>query len=75
MEVFKANSCSDETIDLTTEAQLETLLKCIKDSEEVMIRWTDDDDKKCSKILITESLMVRVKDGRLSLTSTEEEED
>ena len=79
MEVFKVNSCTDDHIDLKSATQLESLLEMIKDSAEVMIKWEEEDDNedvvKKSKILITDELMVRIKDGRFNLTSTEEKED
>lgn len=74
MEVFKVNKCTEDEIDLTSEAQLETLLKCIKESEEVLIRWIDEDEgKKCSKVLLTDNLMARIKDGRFNLTASAED--
>jgi hypothetical protein len=76
MEVFTVNSCEDDGIDLVSEAQLESLLGCIKDSQEVMIKWVDEEEgTKNSKILITDTLMARLKDGRFKLTATEEDED
>ena len=75
MEVFKVNKCTEDGIDLISEAQLESLLKCIKDSQEVMIRWVDEDEEtKNSKILVTDSLMSRIKDGRFNLTATKQDE-
>ena len=80
MEIYNVNSCSEELIDLKSEDQLESLLKNIKDSSEVMIRWKEysdehDCDVKKSKILLTDNLMARIKDGRLALTSTKEIEE
>ena len=76
MEVFKVNKCTEDGIDLTSEAQLETLLACIKDSQEVMIRWTDEDEEtKNSRILVTDNLMARIKDGRFNLTATKNDEE
>ena len=75
MEVFNVNSCTEEGIDLKSEKQLESLFEKIKDSADIMIRWEDEDEEtKRSKILLTDSLMSRIKDGRFVLTSTEEEE-
>ena len=48
---------------------METFLTCVKDSEEVMIRWNTGDCKK-SKVLITDSMMSRIKDGRFVVEST-----
>jgi len=74
MELFNVNKCTDEGIDLKSESQMETLLACIKDSQEVMIRWDDEDEgTKRSKVLITDNLMARIKDGRFVITSTAEE--
>lgn len=79
MELFKVNSCSEDGIDLVSESQLESLLNRIKDSAEIMIRWNEEDDngeeKRCSKILLTDNLMARIKDGRFNLTSTKEIEE
>lgn len=79
MEVFNVNKCSEDGIDLTSADQLESLLDKIKDSEECMVKWTEEDDGgydvKRSKILLTESLMSRIKDGRFSLTSTKKVEE
>ena len=77
MEVYKVNSCTEEGIDLKSQEQLESLLKEIKDSSDVMIKWDvkdEDEDviEKKSKILLTDNLMPRIKDGRFSLTSTVE---
>lgn len=70
------NSCTESGIDLKSEAQLETLFACIKDSAEVMIRWIDNEDEtKNSKILITDNLLARIKDGRFTLTASEELEE
>lgn len=75
MEVFNVNSCTEDLIDLTSESQLESLLTCIKDSQEVMIRWIDEEEGiKKSKILLTDNLMAKIKDGRLVLTATKEED-
>lgn len=76
METFKVNTCTEDGIDLTSESQLETLLACIKDSQEVMIRWVDQDEgTKNSKILVTDTLMARLKDGRFNLTATKPDEE
>jgi len=76
MEVFKVNKCTDEGIDLKSEAQLETLFACIKDSQEVMIRWIDENEgTKNSKILITDGLMARIKDGRFEISASSENEE
>ncbi len=78
MEVFKVNSCTEDGIDLKSETQLESLLNKIKDSAEVMIKWEEENEDgynvKRSKILITDNLMARIKDGRFNLISTKEEE-
>lgn len=46
----------------------------IKDSEEVLICWDDEDEDenviKKSEILVTDNLMSRIKDGRFRLTSS-----
>ena len=43
-----------------------------------MIKWEEEDDEdtvfKKSKILITDELLVRLKDGRLTLTSSKEKD-
>ena len=76
MEVFNVNRCTEEGIDLKSEAQMETFLSCVKDSQEVMIRWNDKDEgTKNSKILITDSMMARIKDGRFVVQSTASGED
>lgn len=80
MEVFDVNKCTDSTIDLKSEQQLESLFEKIKDSAEIMIRWEEynedrDDNVSRSKILLTDNLMSRIKDGRFTLTSTVEIED
>jgi len=76
MEIFKVNRCTEDLIDLKSPAQMESLFEMIKDSAEVMIKWEDEDadgdDVKKSKILITDGLMSRIKDGRFEITSTEE---
>lgn len=79
MELFKVNDCTEELIDLKTSDQLESLLEKIKDSEEIMIKWeTEDEDEqvtKKSQILLTDSLMARIKDGRFRLISSEIQEE
>jgi len=79
MEVFNVHSCSEELIDLKSDTQLESLLNMIKDSKEVMIKWEEEDEDgdmmKKSKILITDELLVKLKDGRLVLTSSKEKEE
>jgi len=76
MEVFKVNKCTEEGIDLKSEAQMETFFTCVKDSQEVMIRWVDrDEEEKHSKILITDNLMSQIKDGRFVVTSTKEDDE
>jgi len=76
MEVFNVNKCTDEGIDLKTENQLTSLFEKIKDSEEIMVRWEEEDDDddeviiKRSKVLLTDNLMARIKDGRFNLTSS-----
>ena len=84
MEVFKVNSCTEDGIDLVSEKQMESLFERIKDSADIMIKWTEtvpETDRleayeaNRSKILLTESLMARIKDGRFSLTSTREVEE
>ena len=76
MEVFNVNRCTEEGIDLKSEAQMETFLSCVKDSQEVMIRWNDTNEgTKNSKILITDSMMARIKDGRFVVKSTTEDEE
>lgn len=80
MEIFNVNSCTEELIDLKSESQLESLLNMIKDSKEIMVRWEAEDEDsgemmKKSKILITDELLVRLKDGRLALTSSKEKEE
>ena len=79
MEVFNVNECTDERIDLKTEKQLESLLGYIKDSAEVLIRWESEDNDgntvNKSKILLTDNIMARIKDGRFVLTATEQVDD
>lgn len=79
MEIFKVNSCTEDGIDLTSDTQLESLLNMIKDSTEVMVKWIEEDDDgdevRRSKILVTDNIMSRIKDGRFSLTSTKEIEE
>ena len=76
MEVFKVNKCTDSSIDLKTAAQMESLFEKIKDSEEIMIKWVGEDEDENevskSKILITDGLMARIKDGRFEITSTQD---
>lgn len=79
MEVFDVNECTDSRIDLTSERQLESLYEKIKDSAEILIRWEDEDRDgnpvKKSKILLTDNLMSRIKDGRFTLTASESGEE
>jgi len=79
MEVFDVNECTDNKIDLKSEKQLESILGYIKDSAEILIHWEDEDDNgntvKRSKILLTDNIMSRIKDGRFILTATEEMEE
>lgn len=76
MEVFNVNKCTEEGIDLKSESQMETFLGCVKDSQEVMIRWKDENEgTKNSKILITDNMMSRIKDGRFVITATQENEE
>lgn len=73
MEVFNVNKCTGEMIELKTEKQLESLFLQIKDSAEVLIRWEDEEEgTKKSQVLLTDNLMARIKDGRFTLTSSEE---
>lgn len=74
MEVFNVHVCNDERIILKSETQMESLLKEIEDSQTVMIRWIEEDEEeeepvKRSKVLITDGLMARIKDGRFVLES------
>lgn len=76
MEVFDVHTCGDNKIVLKSEKQMETLFNQIKDSADVMIRWEDDDEgTKNSKILITDGLMSRIKDGRFIISSEEYDEE
>ena len=76
MEVFNVNKCTDEMIELKTEKQLESLFLQIKDSAEVLIRWVDEGmGTRKSQVLLTDNLMARIKDGRFTLTSSEEVEE
>ena len=75
MEVFNVNSCDEEQIDLKSDEQLESLLNKIKDSQEIMVKWEEENEEsgeleKRSQILVTDGLMSRIKDGRLRLTSS-----
>lgn len=84
METFKVNKCDEDGIDLKSEKQMESLLALIKDSTEVRIKWKEDIEEtdhadaftanRC-KILMTDGLIARIKDGRFSITSTEEAEE
>lgn len=79
MEVFDVNECTDNKIDLKSERQLESLFEKIKDSAEILIRWEDYDENenpvKKSRILLTDNLMSRIKDGRFTLTASEPDEE
>lgn len=76
MEVFDVNDCTENYINLKTEKQLESLFEKIKDSAEVMIRWDNKDERENhSKILLTDGLMSRIKDGRFALTASEDYEE
>ena len=75
MEIFDAHNVTDNRITLKSEKQLESLLECIRGEKEIMLRWEDDDSNKMSKVLITEGLMPKVKDGRLVLESRNEDEE
>lgn len=76
MEVFKVNLCTENGIDLISEEQLESLYQKIKDSEDIMIRWIDEDeDEQKSQILVTDSIMSRIKDGRFILTSSKSDDE
>ena len=82
MEVFDVVSNTDNKIVLKTESQLQTLYGEIVAEHDVMIRWTEpeidedgdetDEKIKKSKLLVTEGLMARLKDGRFVLESEEQ---
>ena len=74
MEVFKVISNTDDKIVLESEKQLESLFNEIQKEQNVMIRWQDEECNK-SKLLVTEGLMARIKDGRFILESSEEVEE
>ena len=73
------NKCTNDNLDLKNEKQIESVLELIKDSAEIMVQWEDyDNDEipvKKSKIIMTDGLMARLKDGRFTLTATEETEE
>ena len=76
MEVFDVNDCTESVINLKTEKQLESLFEKIKDSADILVRWEDEnEEKKHAKILLTDGLMSRIKDGRFHLTSSEDFEE
>ena len=76
MEVFKVISNTDDKIVLESEKQLESLFNEIQKEQNVMIRWQDEDSEtNKSKLLVTEGLMARIKDGRFILESSEEAEE
>ena len=77
MEVFDVVSNKDEKIILKSETQMQTLYTEIEAEHDVLIRWTEEEtdeeeEVKKSKLLITEGLMARLKDGRFVLESEEE---
>lgn len=75
METFDVVSNSDAKIILKSEKQMESLFEQIKVEAIVLIRWEDDDGNYCARILPTEGLMARIKDGRFILESSRDSED
>lgn len=82
MEVFEVVSNTDDKIVLKNEKQMESLFNEINKEQNVLIRWNeigeDDDEEdislKKSKLLVTEGLMARIKDGRFILEAEEKED-
>ena len=80
MEVFEVVSNTDDKIVLKNEKQMESLFNEINKEQNVLIRWNeikeDEDDisVKKSKLLVTEGLMARIKDGRFILEAEEKED-
>lgn len=79
MEVYDVVKNTDDRIILKTEEQLQSLFENIKEEKDVIIRWVEEDKNdsdikiKRSKLLVTEGLMARIKDGRFILESKKEE--
>lgn len=79
MEVFDVVSNKDDKIVLKSEKQMESLFNEINKEQNVMIRWIetgededgDEVEVKRSKLLVTEGLMARIKDGRFILEAKE----
>ncbi len=82
MEIYDVVSNTDSKIVLKDERQLQSLYDEIVEERNVMIRWeekgeNDNEDEvlvKQSKLLVTEGLMARIKDGRFILEQRSEEE-
>lgn len=80
MEVFNVVTNEDNKIILASEKQMESLFELMKAEEIVMIKWEeeaededgDDVTLKRSRILPTEGLMARIKDGRFIIESRED---
>lgn len=68
MERFKVIHATDNKIILSDDRQLDTLLNSVKNDEDFVIEWVEDNQKK-TKLFLGDGLLSRLKDGRLILES------
>lgn len=71
MEVFKVHKVTDEKIILMDDRQLETLFNEIKNDQDFIVEWIEENHKK-SKLFLGDGLLSRLKDGRLVLEARKE---
>lgn len=68
MERFKVIHATDDKIILSDDRQLDTLLSSVKNDEDFVIEWFENNQKK-TKLFLGDGLLSRLKDGRLILES------
>lgn len=70
MEKFKAIQFNENVIELENSLDIEKLVTCIENEENVIIQYEQENILK-SELIITEDLFTRVKDKSLKITSKE----
>jgi len=70
MEKFSAVQFNESTIELENSSDIEKLVNCIENEENVIIQFQQENILK-SELIVTEDLFTRVKDKSLKITSKE----
>ncbi len=71
MEKFKAIRVNENEIVLESATELDRLFETIKNEENIIINWIEG-KKTTSRIMVSEGLITKIKDGSLTLTAEEE---